>query len=218
MSPQRVIESPRRHALFLVGRDAAHPSAAGGDLQAWQWAERMASQGWTVDYVCQSGHGLRPNEEISGINVLRLGAGPLLTLRAASYYRRNSGTVDFVYEDPIGAGRTPYLSPLYSRVPVVAVWHQVSGQLFRSIHGRVTAWAMSSVERGIARFYRKSLRWAPSSERAGEVSTELGIPRNRITVIPPTLPPEFPSLQLPAIPAISSCAWVCFAPTRTLET
>lgn len=179
-------ENPRR-VLFLVGRDALHPGAAGGDLQAWQWAKRMASQGWIVDYVCQSGRGLVERESISGVNIFRLGTGPLLALRAARYYRKHSRAIDFVYEDPIGAGRTPYLSPVYAKVPVLAVWHQVSGLLFTSIHGPVTARAMSSVERGIARFYRRSLLWAPSSERAGEVSVELRIPRERITVLPPTL-------------------------------
>jgi len=174
-------------ALFLAGRDGLHPGAAGGDHQAWQWAKHLASSGWTVEYVAQSVPGRPQTEACAGISVLRLGTGPALAWRAAMHYRRNARTIDLVYEDPIGAGRIPYLAPLYSRAPVIAVWHQVSGDLLRSLHPGPVAAAMSLAERAIALCYRRALLWAPSAERAAEITHELRIPRSRIVVVPPTL-------------------------------
>lgn len=179
-------ENPPR-VLFLAGRDGLHPGAAGGDHQAWQWAKHLAASGWTVEFVAQSVPGRPRTEVCDGISVLRLGRGPALAWRAVMHYRRHARSIDLVYEDPIGAGRTPYLAPLYSRAPVIAVWHQVSGDLLRTIHPRPVAAAMSMVESAVAYCYRGSLLWAPSAERAGEIAEELRIPRDRIVVIPPTL-------------------------------
>lgn len=191
-------ESRQHRALFMVGRDAYHPRAAGGDLQAWQWAVHLASQGWLVEYVAQSAPGLPAEEERDGVRILRRGDGPLLAWRAFRHYRRHAADIDLVYEDPIGSGRTPYLSPLYSRVTVIAVWHQVSADLLRALRPGSVAATMAVVERVLARFYRRSLLWAPSAERAGEVSAELGIPRERIAVVPPTLAHDIVIADAPA--------------------
>ncbi|WP_104192476.1 glycosyltransferase family 4 protein [Cryobacterium sp. Y82] len=179
--------TPPSRALFLAGRDALHPGAAGGDLQAWQWATHLAAAGWHVEFVCQSGDGLSERQTASGVSILRLGSGPLLAIRAARHYRRHKSEIDIIYEDPIGAGRTPFLSPLYARVGVIAVWHQVSADLLATLHGSGVAAVLSFLERLVARFYRRAFLWAPSWERADEISRDLRIPRDRITVIPPTL-------------------------------
>lgn len=173
--------------LFLVGRDPEHPAAGGGDLQAWQWAQWCTGRGHEVTYVCQSHPDLPARARTGGIAVRRLGTGPGLAARALRYYRANSRAIDLVYEDPIGAGRTPYLSPLYAKVPVIAVWHQVSRGLLMSMHSRVVAEALSTVEMLLAHAYRSSFVWVPSEERAAEVISELRLPEHRVVVLPPTI-------------------------------
>ncbi len=172
--------------VFLAGRDPRHPLAGGGDEQAWRWAAWCAGQGHEVFYVCQSAAGLAESELVESVAVLRLGRGPKLALRAGLWIKRG-GPFDLIYEDPIGAGRVPYLSPLYAGVPVVAVWHQVSGQLLEAMHNRLVARALSIVERLVATLYRRCLLWAPSDERAQEVAVALGFDPSRITVLPPTI-------------------------------
>ena len=183
-------ELPPLRILFLVGRDARHPAVGGGDLQAWEWARWCTERGHQVVLICQSHPSLPKVECLDGIRVLRLGTKIALALRAYRYYRRHAAEFDLVYEDPIGAGRSPYLSPVYSRVPVVAVWHQVSAPLLRALHGAVAGFAMSAVERIVALMYRRCLLWVPSEERAAEIARDLGFDRSRIFVISPTVQPH----------------------------
>lgn len=188
-------------ALFLVGRDASHPAAAGGDLQAWQWATWLAAKDWDVTYIAQRAPRQSWTETIDGVRVLRLGRGAALALRARSVYRRDRDRWSLVYEDPIGAGRIPYLSPVYSRTPIIAVWHQVSADLLRSMRPGPRAALLALVERSIARLYRRCLFWAPSQERADEIAAEFRIARSRIQVIPPTLAAGLTVAEQPSSPA-----------------
>ena len=181
---------PPLRILFLVGRDPRHPAVGGGDLQAWEWARWCTERGHRVVLISQSHPSLPTVECLDGIRVLRLGTKIALAMRAYRYYRRHAAEFDLVYEDPIGIGRSPYLSPVYSRVPVVAVWHQVSAPLLRALHGVVVGFAMSAVERLVALMYRRCLLWVPSEERAAEVSRDLGFARSRIFVISPTVRPQ----------------------------
>lgn len=174
---------------FLVGRDPLHPQAGGGDVQAWNWASWLAHQGASVTYLCQTASGL-PREEIrSGVKILRLGSGVRLPVEAALWLVRNREAVDLVYEDPVGAGRVPYLSPLYSRRPTIAVWHQVSRELFRELYGAPVAEVMSGAERLVSRLYRRCWFWAPSSEVAAEVVRSFGFQPERVGVVHPTAEP-----------------------------
>jgi glycosyltransferase involved in cell wall biosynthesis len=209
------VNPPR--VLFLAGRDGLHPGAAGGDHQAWQWAKHLSAIGWTVEYIAQSAPGRPRTEECDGISVLRLGRGPALAWRAAMHYRRHARKIDLVYEDPIGAGRTPYLAPLYSRAPVIAVWHQVSADLLRSLHPRPVAKTMSLVERAVAACYRRSLLWAPSAERAGEIAKELRIPQDRIVVIPPTLADDIDIATQPSTAALHVLCMGLIRPYKNFE-
>lgn len=179
----------RLRILFLAGRDPLHPAVGGGDLQAWAWARWCVQQGHRVVYVCQAHESLAKAEVRDGIQVFRLGTSICLALRGFRYYRRHAAEFDLVYEDPIGAGRSPYLAPLYSRVPVVAVWHQVSAPLLRALHGPFIAFLLALAERLVARAYHSSLLWVPSDERAQEVVRHLGFRESKIAVIPPTHTP-----------------------------
>lgn len=178
----------RKGMMFMAGRDPKHPRAGGGDVQAWAWATWASRAGWRVSYVCQSDESLPSREWCDGIHVLRLGTGMGLALRAFCEYVRRRDQVDVVYEDPIGAGRVPYLTPLYSRVPVVAVWHQVSADLLRDLHGIALGGCLSVVERLLARLYRGTQLWVPSQERAAEIVRVLGFVSSNVHVIPPTIP------------------------------
>jgi glycosyltransferase involved in cell wall biosynthesis len=173
--------------LFLVGRDPKHTRTGGGDQQAWAWARWLADRGDDVTFVSQREQGLEATEVVEGIRVLRLGRGVRLPWAAFRYYRRHSADFDLVYEDPIGSGRVPYVSPMYARVPVIAVWHQVSARLFAEIYGPWRARILSGVERVVAARYRKALFWAPSDESAEDVTRTFRLARAQVRVVNPTV-------------------------------
>ncbi|HLW60026.1 MAG TPA: glycosyltransferase family 4 protein [bacterium] len=177
--------------LFLVGRDSRHPSAGGGDIQAWEWARYVAGHGHEATYIC-CGHPTLPTAElISGVMVLRMGPGFLLPFKAYRFYKHHQLDIDLVYEDVIGGGRLPYLSPLYVRKPIVAAWHQPTSDLLIDSHGRLAAILLSFVERLVAKFYRSTWLRAPSEEIRSQLICELGLPIARIRVIPASIPEEW---------------------------
>ncbi len=106
--------------------------------------------------------------------------------RAWRYCRAQPEPFDLVYEDPIGAGRPPFFSPVWSGLPVVAVWHQVSRQLLHELYSRPAAAVLSGLERIIALLYRRCFLWAPSEETAHAVASELGFEESRVFVLHPT--------------------------------
>lgn len=174
--------------LFLVGRDAKHPRAGGGDLQAWEWARYASSRGHRVTYICSAGPGLKPAEWFNGVHILRLGKGPLLPLWAFRYYCRHRRRFDLVYEDVIGGSRPPFLTPLYVTQPILVAWHQVGRELFYESYPKPLAFLMSYAEKALARLYRAAEVWTPSDERRRELHQELGLPIERIHVIPVSIP------------------------------
>jgi len=179
-------EPAQLRILVLAGRDAAHPGAAGGDLQAWEWARWLASRGHEVHFLCQAHPSLKERECSNGVQIARLRGGLAMPLRAWRYYRGDRDTFDFVYEDPIGAGRPPFFSPVWSGKPVVAVWHQVSRQLLHELYPRPIAAILGRVERIIAILYRRCFLWAPSEETAHAVVSELGFKESHVHVLHPT--------------------------------
>jgi glycosyltransferase involved in cell wall biosynthesis len=172
--------------LFLAGRDSSHPGAAGGDLQAWEWARWLASRGHEVHFVSQAHPLLEQRELSNGVQVVRLRGGLVMPWRAWRYYRTRRYPFDLVYEDPIGAGRPPFFSPLWSGLPVIAVWHQVTRQLLREMYSRPVAAILSFLERIIALLYRSCFLWAPSEDTAHAVVSELGFKQSRVFVLYPT--------------------------------
>lgn len=183
--------------LFLAGRDPAHPQAGGGDVQAWAWATWAAKRGDRVTYVCQWSPGLDRYAELDGVRILRLGRGFKLTLAAFRYYRKHRREYDLLYEDPIGAGRSPYMAPIWARVPVVAVWHQVTAKLLFAMNPWPVAAALAVAERIVALAFRHCNLWVPSEERAREVVRSLGFLEKNVHVISPTLP--YSDSAMPAI-------------------
>ena len=186
----------RLRILFLAGRDPGHPKAGGGDIQAWAWARWAAEQGHAVTYICQSSTGLPDADTRYGVRLRRLGSGFWLSWRAWRFYKRRHHEYDLIYEDPIGADRIPYFSPVYSRVPVIAVWHQVTAGLLSTLYSRPIAGLGSILERVLARIYRRCQMWTPSVESADELVGRLGFRRSRLHVIPPTIPSETITLDV----------------------
>ena len=188
MSEAGRVEAPTQIALFLAGRDPHHPAAGGGDAQAWVWARWCRANGYRVVYLCQRHPDLSATARIDDIEVHRVGSFVTLPLRAAGWYRRHRDRIALVYDDPIGAGRVPFLSPLYARRARIAVWHQVTAPLFRELYPRPVAAALSWIERLVARLYRTTDMWVPSEERRQELHDALGLDLDRLHVISPTIP------------------------------
>src|SRR5438105_1246877 len=177
--------------LFLAGRDPAHPQAGGGDLIAWDAARYAAGVGHRVTYVCSSHSTLRPSECVDGVRTLRAGTGVLLPLRAFAFYQRHRREFDLVYEDVVGGSRPPFLTPLFVRRPIVVGWHQVSRELFEQMFPRPLAFVLSHAERLLARLYRHAYVRALSEERQMDLHRELGLPVERMRLIPVSIPEDW---------------------------
>lgn len=174
--------------LFLVSRDFKHPAAAGGDVQVWDWASYLASKGHEPTIVCMREPSLPRQETVDGVRIVRLGAGCALSLKAALFYIRNRKRFDVVYDDVIGGGRAPFLAPIYVRKPVVGSFHQVNSTLFYDIFPRPVAFAMAQVERALALLYRGVPVRAPSEASRQDLHQRLGLPLERVHVIPASIP------------------------------
>lgn len=174
--------------LFLAGRDPRHPLAGGGDIQAWEWARYAALTGHRVTYVCMADEALPDMEEQEGIIVMRMGKGLELPLNARRFYRRYWQRFDILYEDVVGGGRFPYLSPLYAVCPVIAAWHQLTLDLLDERIPWAGRLLIGMGERLLAHIYARTFIRVPSATIGAQLTRQLGFPVERIRVIPASIP------------------------------
>lgn len=112
--------------LILNERDFRHPAAGGAELHVFEIFSRLAARGFDVTVLCERFAGAPERETVMGVAVRRLARVPLYYPRAAAHCRRatRADEVDVVVEC---LNKLPYLSPLYSRAPVIGLSHHLFG-------------------------------------------------------------------------------------------
>jgi glycosyltransferase involved in cell wall biosynthesis len=168
----------------MAARDRRNPNFAGGDLTLSEVSERLAAMGHSVTYVCSSLPGLKHEDVVFGVRVLRFGSLWTASLRTFFYYIKNRGKFRVVLQEALGGLRIPYFSPLYVRKPLVAVWYQRNDRIFRYQYNRIVAAFLDILEYAVAKVHRNRLVLCPSKRSLSDLE-ELGFDRRLIRTYTP---------------------------------
>lgn len=186
-----------RHVLVLNWRDTGHPLGGGSETYVENIAAQLVARGHRVTVVCARYAGASREEVRGGVTFVRrggrlsvypwaallylagvLGAGPLS--------RRRRGRPDLIVD--VGNGM-PFLSPLYARVPVIALVHHVHREQWPVVMGPALARIGWWVESWLApRVYRRC-RYVTVSAASRADLVALGVDESRICVIHNGTPP-----------------------------
>jgi glycosyltransferase involved in cell wall biosynthesis len=167
--------------LLLNERDPRHPRAGGAEIHVAEIAERLAARGFESTLAACGFRGAARRERVGALEVRRLGPLPAYYPRAAwmcaSETRR--GRFDVVVEH---LNKVPFLSPAFSRAPVLAVAHHLfGGSAFLQVPWPVAAAVVAS-ERMLPIFYRRT-RFVAVSESTRADLVRRGIPAEHVAVI-----------------------------------
>jgi len=181
--------------LILNERDPQHPKAGGAEVHVAEIFGRLAARGHEIAMLSSAFPGGAARERVGGIDVQRLGGIPLYYPRAAWGCARatHGGSVDVVVEC---LNKLPFLSPVYSRSPVLALCHHLFGETaFQQVAWPIAA-TVWSAERLIPVFYRRP-HFVAISESTRDDLVRRGIASERIEVHHPGIAP--PSLAPPEL-------------------
>jgi glycosyltransferase involved in cell wall biosynthesis len=186
-----------RHVLVLNWRDTRHPLGGGSETYIESIAEQLCARGHRVTIVCALYRGAAREEAQGGVQFIRRGGRLTVYPWAALLYlagaiglgplsRRRLGRPDVIID--VGNG-LPFLSPLYSRVPVIELVHHVHREQWPVVMPLPLARFGWWVESWLApRVYRRCRYVTVSGATRAEL-VGLGIDEDRISVIHNGTPP-----------------------------
>ncbi len=166
--------------LVLNERDPLHPKAGGAEIHVAEIFRRLAAGGDEVTLAATSYAGCEPEHELDGMRVWHLGPIPIYYPRVAFETLRTTwrGEYDVVVEC---LNKVPFYSPVYSRVPVLAICHHLFGEVaFQQVSWPVAATVWLS-EQLIPPLYRAP-EFITISESSRNDLVHRGIPESRIEV------------------------------------
>ena len=172
-----------RSIHVLAWRDLDDVEAGGSELHIHEMARRWAAAGLDVTLRTSWAQG-QPTEDIrDGYRVVRRAGRHMVFPRAAAaeLFRR-TGPRDVLVEIWNGM---PFLSPMWNRGPRVIIIHHVHGEMWKMALGPRLGVLGELFERRVApAFYRGSTIVTVSESSKRELVDELGLPPDRIRVIP----------------------------------
>jgi glycosyltransferase involved in cell wall biosynthesis len=191
MSLAREGHAPRRRLLLLNERDPRHPRAGGAEIHVYEILRRLALRGHAVSHLAVRFGGAPRSEQIDGIEVRRLASLPGYYPAAALTCARETRRGDFdVVIDCLN--KLPFLSPLYSRAPVLALCHHLFGTTaFSQVPWPIAAAVVASEKLIPFVYARRPFLTISESSRADLV--ERGLPFANIEVSPPGI--QHPTLS-----------------------
>ncbi|HIG72233.1 MAG TPA: glycosyltransferase family 1 protein [Myxococcales bacterium] len=140
--------------LVLNERDPKHPKMGGAEFHVAEVFRRLSERGYDITLAVSGFSGGASEEVVQGLRVHRLGSLLFYYPRVVWYCltRTRRDEFDVVVEC---LNKVPFFSPVYSRVPVLALCHHLFGEVaFRQV-----AWPIAAVvwllERFIPLFYRR---------------------------------------------------------------
>ncbi|MBU2663975.1 glycosyltransferase family 4 protein [Actinoplanes bogorensis] len=185
------ISADARHVLFLNWRDTRNPQGGGSEVYVERIAAELMRRGHRATLLCAS-HRFGPAEErtTDGVRVLRRGGRHTLYLRAALLWlagylglgplSRRHGRPGVIVD--VGNG-LPFLAPVWSRVPVIALVHHVHREQWPVVLSPRLAkfgwWIESSLS---PRVYRKC-RYVTVSAATRDELAVLGVDPERVSII-----------------------------------
>ena len=116
-----------RRVLILNERDPAHPRAGGAETHVMEIFSRLVDRGLQVTLRACAFPGAPPQDVDRGVRILREGTVPAYYARVAARCRTETrrDEHDLVVDC---LNKLPFLSPLYSARPVLALCHHLFGR------------------------------------------------------------------------------------------
>lgn len=112
--------------LLLNWRDPWHPKAGGAELMTLRLLEELALRGWSIEWFSAAYAGAAADEVRNGIRYIR--SGSQMTVHLAAYRRyKNDQPFDVVVDE---INTIPFFTPLYMKVPHVALMHQLAREVW----------------------------------------------------------------------------------------
>lgn len=169
--------------LAINWRCTGNPLAGGAEIYFQEIFRRLVARGHAVTQLAARFPGAAPAETLDGIRVRRLGGGQTFNFAVwrALPAIAGEGGYDIVIDD---LNKIPFYSPLRVKQPVLAIlMHLFRGSIFRETLPPLAAYVWLA-ETAIPLGYR-GCPFAVLSESSRRDTVRVGIPADRITVIPP---------------------------------
>ncbi len=171
-----------RHVLVLNERDLDNPRAGGAEIHLFEIFGRLAAAGDRVTMLCAGFPGAAAETTIAGVHVRRLGNDRYRyythVVRACRAYVA-AERPDVLVE---ALNKLPFMSPLYARLPRVAIVHHLFGTTaFQQVPAPV-AMLVVVAEWLVPRVYRGATFVAISDSSRDDMIAR-GIPASAIRVV-----------------------------------
>jgi len=167
--------------LILNWRDLKHPLAGGAEISLYEQAKIWQKKGARITWFSASFPGALEQEEIEGITYIRKGSHYTAHLWAFIY--RLIGKLPKVDTVVDSFHFVPFFSPLYMRVPVIALINEVAKETwFKNI-----SFPFSFVGYAIEPLFFFIYRWSQfitGSNSCKDDLLQMGIKNDNITVVP----------------------------------
>jgi glycosyltransferase involved in cell wall biosynthesis len=169
------------HILVLTDRDWTHPQGGGTGTNLYGQVSRWLAWGHRVSVIACGYPGCARHEQYGDLTIHRVGGRSTVFPRAIwAQWRGLVSDVDVTLEVVNGI---TFLTPLWLRMPRVAMVHHVHRDLyigeFGPRTGRILAWALEAMP--LRLLYRK-VRFSTISQSARDDLVGVGIPRDHIDV------------------------------------
>jgi glycosyltransferase involved in cell wall biosynthesis len=189
--PRRLAGGRTRHVLFIAWRDLASPDAGGSEILVDQLAAGLRARGDRVTLLCGGPTGERPYE------VIRSGGVYSQFARAPAAYLRWLRDCDLVIEVCNGM---PFLTPLWSRKPVVCLVNHVHADLWPLRFRPPVSTAGRFAERRLLPWAHRRSLFLTVSSSTSEALTRIGVSPDRIRLIRNGVEPAGPPAARSAEP------------------
>ncbi len=177
--------------VVLNERDPEHPRAGGAEIHVERLFSRLVDRGHDVRWLASGFRGGARTTAIGGIRIERLGPLPAYYARVPFHVRRIRAKGDRLPIVVECLNKIPFYTPLYARVPTLAICHHLFGETaFDQVAWPIAAGVVAA-ERGIPRAYRDVPFLAISESTAKDLEAR-GIAHSQIRVSTPGIdPPRF---------------------------
>jgi len=167
--------------LLLNWWDPTHPWAGGAEAYCFQIARRWVQGGHRVTWFCGRHEDQSSNGSIEGIEIIRRGGFySVYPHGALCYLTRFRGQFDVILD---GANGIPFFTPLYSRIPKIALVHHVHSEVFfRELPSHLAHLANLMERVGMPLVYRH-VPFITVSESSRRALVKLGIPAEQISIV-----------------------------------
>ena len=173
--------------LILHRKDITNPEAGGGTHYIHRVAKYLAQKGHKVTLICANYSEGKKEDNIDGVNILRMGTKhSVFFVAPVQYLRKFRKEVDVLIDVINGP---PWFSPLYSNAPKIVLLLQAFREIFLVELNRPLAFILRSIEKFIPHVYHNTPVVTLSHSVKKELA-DMGFSERNIFLIPPGIDRE----------------------------